>query len=341
MKISAKIAIAAAAAALIVVLICVAAPKTAPAALPTPTLEPTPTPTPSPTSSPSPTPEPTPEITPYQGAFGASFPDVFTDGETVETENSYRSYNVSVTVERVETETESGAGLVYVIADVYIRDIECLGTAIAGGTFGGARFSADMHDMANDANAIIAISGDYYQATVRVRARQGLVIRNGEVGYARNSPQCDMLVLYRDGKMEAIPAGCADAEAVTARDPWQAWTFGPILVMDGEVRSEDEYGLVKENILSRNPRTVIGYYEPGHYCFVCVVGRFKYSRGLELEELGRLMQSLGVDIAYNLDGGYTSFMLWHGKQINDQVRPRNDCSDIIYIREPVPKEVTD
>ena len=47
------------------------------------------------------------------------------------------------------------------------------------------------------------------------------------------------------------------------------WSFGPML-LDGEGRSMHEFDTT---VAAANPRTSIGYYEPGHYCFVAADGR--------------------------------------------------------------------
>ena len=53
-----------------------------------------------------------------------------------------------------------------------------------------------------------------------------------------------------------------------------------------------------------NPRSAVGYYEPGHYCFVVIDGRQPgYSKGATLMQLAQLFESLGCKEAYNLDGG--------------------------------------
>ena len=81
---------------------------------------------------------------------------------------------------------------------------------------------------------------------------------------------------------------------------------------------------------SANPRTVIGYYEPGHYCFLVVNGRGD-ERGLEMMELAQLCADMGMTAAYNMDGGQTSGMYFNGKTYGPCGR---DTADIVYIVEP-------
>ena len=73
----------------------------------------------------------------------------------------------------------------------------------------------------------------------------------------------------------------------------------------------DENGKAQEdfsasNVENANPRSVLGYFEPGHYCFVQVDGRGsrsklekgKTSRGMELTVLAEFMENLGCKAAY-------------------------------------------
>ena len=91
---------------------------------------------------------------------------------------------------------------------------------------------------------------------------------------------------------------------------------------------------ISRSLLKVNPRTALGYYEPGHYCFVVVDGRQPgYSQGASMETLARLMSSLGCAAAFNLDGGASSAMVFQDKLVN---RPsgHREINDMLIIREP-------
>ena len=90
--------------------------------------------------------------------------------------------------------------------------------------------------------------------------------------------------------METISGSETTLNDVLERDPWQAWQFGPSLLTEG---GRARTSFPNTSISPGNPRSCIGYYEPGHYCFVLVDGRQKASRGLSLKELAVLMESLG------------------------------------------------
>ena len=58
-----------------------------------------------------------------------------------------------------------------------------------------------------------------------------------------------------------------------------------------------------------------------------------YSVGLSISELAKLMQDLGCAAAYNLDGGISAQIAWHGNRVNHPGENRS-IRDILYIIEP-------
>ena len=273
-------------------------------------------------TTPQPTTAQTPEGMPQAtappldaGDWGDKFAGKFAQGETERTENSYRSRDISVTVEKVQEE-----GVTYFVADIYIRNLENFRTAFSGGEYGGSKQAT--LDMAVENGAVVALSGDYYAAH-----SSGLVIRNGEL--YRDTEYGDVCALYQDGVLETYEQDKADIPAIVERGAWQAWTFGPKLLTDG--RPMEKFN---SNVNPANPRSAIGYYEPGHYCFVLVDGRQQgYSKGMTLKELSQLFYDLGCVDAYNLDGGQTAVMAFDGKLASHPYEGGRKTSDILYIAE--------
>ncbi len=287
---------------------------------PEPTPSPTPAPTPAPT--PTPTPEPTPTPTPEPGTFGAKWGAIFTDeGVVYQGENYYQNENVYVVI-RVHHDEK----LTYTVADIYIRDISCLKTGFARDRYKG--HSEDPLEQAIRADALIALTGDFYS-----HEKRGLVIRNGEV-YRTELSDWDVCVLFKDGTMRTYSSQEAknSLDDILAAEPWQSWCFGPkLLSKDGlPVTKED----MNTTVWPKNPRNAIGYYEPGHYCFVNVDGRQgSYSQGMNMDELSELMYSLGCTEAYNLDGGATAAIIWQDAIFNKPAGGGRPVPDIIYIDE--------
>ncbi len=249
--------------------------------------------------------------------FGARFSGVFADGEPEITVDSYRSEHIYVKLSTVQRDD-----ITYYVQDIYLRNLSSLRTAFAEDTYGKAIKEHPL-DMAVRKNAVAAINGDYYGT----HSRRGVVIRNG-ILYRAEEAYGDVCLLGYDGVMWGV------TEDEFNRNPedhtkgvYQGWCFGPILVEDGVAKT----GFDSE-IADRNPRTAIGYFEPGHYCFIVVDGRQKgYSVGMTLDELAKLCEELGCKFAFNLDGGKSSVMIWRGRIANQPDRGGRDQSDIVYI----------
>lgn len=255
-------------------------------------------------------PSPTPDMKNWREKFA----DKFTDGEVVKTENSYQSANVNVSIERVEKD-----GTVYFVADIYLADIKYFKTAFGQNELGKNEFIH--HNLSNN-NGIVGINGD------NCRDNPCLIIRNGVYYDWHSSSTFDTLVMYNDGSMETISGPDVDFEAIKAEAPYQVWGFGPML-LDSTGQPMSDFNSTVAG--SKNPRTAIGYYEPGHYCFVAVDGRrADYSEGFTMEELSQLMFELGCKKAFNLDGGGSTQMAYMDEYVNIPSKDRT-VNDMIYI----------
>ena len=222
---------------------------------------------------------------------------------------------------------------VFTVADFYVRSIDLLRGAFAYGEFpktGSARLEP-ISKMAKDNNALLAINCDY----VEIRDN-GITYRNG-IMY-RDKARAELAVIYKDGTMEVM----RDKEYRALTDErkaeiWQTTSFAPILVKDSEVRTQFSGSVYTE----KHPRSAIGYFEPGHFCFVLADGRQPgYSMGVSIADLAKFMSSLGVTQAFNMDGGSSSEMIFLGETINHpsgiQVGTTGgrSSSDILYVCEP-------
>lgn len=241
----------------------------------------------------------------------------------ISTDTEYHDDQIDIvlTTMRVENTT------VYV-ADVQIADISLLKTALAGNTY-ARNLTETTSVQAANAGAILAINGDYYGAQER-----GYVLLNGVLYRASAQSGTDALVIGADGNFRIINEGETSADTLVREGAWQVLTFGPALINGGQVTvsSSDEVG----RAMTSNPRTAIGQISEGHYLLVVSDGRTKESTGLSLRQLAELMQSLGAQIAYNLDGGGSSTMVFQGRVVNNpttngrSIRERS-VSDIVYI----------
>ncbi len=280
---------------------------------PTPNPEPTPTPEPTPSPTPTPTPEP-------DGLIGWSIGGFVPREEQAFTDTEYVGESLHCTVSTVVDNELFGHKLTYYVVDIYLRDIRCLRTAAA------KTFKSDHRDtvarIAERSNALAAISGDMFNAH-----KHQLVIRNGEVFDTGTYDNWEVCFLYLDGTMETMTVDQYKKNG-PGKEVWQAWEFGPSL-LDADGHALEKFPTSKVKPL--NPRCAIGYYEPGHYCFVTVDGRQRHSSGLELKELSKLMEMLGCKVAFNLDGGESASLYWNGKIYSKPCNDGREMADIIYL----------
>ncbi len=240
---------------------------------------------------------------------------------TSSADKSYRDENISISL----TEYYENNTKIYV-ADVTLSSAEYLKTAFAKDSY-GKNITETTSDMAEDKNAVFAVNGDYYGAQ-----ESGYVIRNGVV-YRSTAKGADVLCVYTDGTLGIVSDSEYTADELVEKGVWQAFTFGPSLVEEGEVTVgvNDEVG----KAMASNPRTAIGMIDTNRFVFVVSDGRTSESSGLSLYELAQFMQGLGVKTAYNLDGGGSSTMYFNGQVINNPTSGRGikerGVSDIVYI----------
>lgn len=243
--------------------------------------------------------------------------------DAVLTERTYQDENISISIteHRVESTT------VYV-ADVRLSSAVYLKAAFADDIFGKNQKDVTSA-IAADHRAILAVNGDFcgYRP-------EGYVIRNG-ILYRRVMRQdfYEDLVIYADGSFATISEKERGAESLLKDGAVHVFSFGPTLVKGGEIAVSTTEEVARSK--KENPRTAIGILEPLHYLIVVSDGRTKESEGLSLYELAGFLKEQGCSLAYNLDGGGSSTMVFHGAIVNYPTNGNKAgerrVSDIVYI----------
>ncbi|MDR1801027.1 MAG: phosphodiester glycosidase family protein [Lachnospiraceae bacterium] len=236
------------------------------------------------------------------------------------TETSYDDENISINIEttRINDTTVH-------IADIIVKDVQYLKTALANNQY-GRNIDETTSEMASEHNAIFAINGDYYGFR-----DNGYVLRNGNL--YRTGGEGEALVLDLAGNLTSVNE--SEISEDIAGDAWQIWSFGPTLVEDGEI-AVGENSEISGKSAKSNPRTAIGQIGPLHYVAIVSEGRTSENAGLSLYQLAEVFVSRGCTIAYNLDGGGSSTMVFNGQVINNpttngrKIKER-EVSDIIYV----------
>ena len=243
------------------------------------------------------------------------------------TEDGYSDDTITV---RVETREEDG--VVWRIIYVDIAHPSQLRTATAGKPTSNSKATAKPSSMAAGKNAIAAINGDYFcdnPDKTTFEYRQGTKIRQ------KLNKKKDLLIIDMDGNFHTFIKSGADGKAELERyldeggTIMDAFMFGPALVKGGmRMRMDTEYGY---NPKGREPRAAIGQMGELSYVMVVAEGRSNSSDGVTHQELADFMFDLGCIEAYNLDGGNSATLIFHGEFYMDRsAASERPQSDIIY-----------
>lgn len=285
-----------------------------------------------------PTEVPTPAPTPIPGLLGDKYKEKFADGQPFSTEPN-TSETLADGTERTLIYTYAGKNaafeiyrckkgkVTYQIADVYVRDIANLTAAFEKDQNKTRKIRA----FAEESGVLVAVSSDYFAANAN---DEGLIIRNGMLIRSNPCKHSDLCVIYQDGTMRCFDCkkDRIDNNEILGSYPYHSFYFGPSLL--------DENGGAKtkfnSSLSGSNPRTVLGYYEPGHYAFISVLGDYNMidyggknlgnsgSPGMTLSELSTMCEALGMKAAYNLDGGRSIGMYWNGTLFGHNMRAIGD-----------------
>ena len=190
--------------------------------------------------------------------------------------------------------------------------------------------------IAQRVNAVLAINGDYYSYQA---PRGGYMIRQGEMYINKPIKRRDVLVIAGNGDFyiereitEETLAKYGELGGIV-----NSFNFGPGLLIDGEKcdRFKSLYNMAED----KAARACICQVERGRLEYLCVVSEGtddSKGGGLTLEEFTDYVATLGVQNAYNLDGGNSSALIYLGEKINAKGNPRHrPLSDIIYFASAV------
>ncbi len=250
----------------------------------------------------------------------------------------YEDGTLSVKVEKIATEKA-----VFCVARVKIADPSQLRTAVTpkGRT-------EKISTMARANNAVIAIGGEFFKSD-----EGGYIVRMGAVQQGRKKPYetRDLLCVDENGDFHIVlrkrdarddkgrttsinPDFTAQLKALTETHTLvNVFDFGPALIIDGALQPIPASHAF--NLDRNEPRCAIGQTGPLEYVLV-VVDTVKHhdrsgKEGATAAELAQFMLDQGCVQAYNLDGGNSCLMVFHGENYSDKTfNEERSVSDIIY-----------
>lgn len=179
-------------------------------------------------------------------------------------------------------------------------------------------------------NAVLIINGEFYIQRTRdtIVYRQGQMIRN-QVDSLKDVlviDDCgDFHLFTSENKADEIQA-FTDGGGVIVN----AFSFGPAYVVDGTpVTPRDDYYFTPNEHLSR---TVIAQVGELSYAFITCEGIAHDKAGFTQKEMADFLATLDLKLAYGLDGGQSTVMLFNNQYIG-RIRKSNERaqSDIVYV----------
>jgi len=258
------------------------------------------------------------------------------------TENGYQDSTIRITIESGRFEDRCD----YWTADITIKDPSQIRTSAAKGDF-RSKGTRDGLELCKILNAVLGLNGDFVNGTEKLDfgyvVRQGVLFRNNLDTAGRwNSHLMDVLAIDEDGDFHIIrraKAGDITDMKVEGKRIMNSFCFGPALVIDGKMVEDFDGADTWMNMGREYERQRIAFcqVEPLHYKVVCCSGPYTNtstlmkSTGLTLTDFTRLVAEQDVKTAYNLDGGDSSLLYFHGKRINEKPNQSiRKLQDVIY-----------
>jgi len=185
------------------------------------------------------------------------------------------------------------------------------------------------------ANAVLAANGDYFWMDVSKKG--SYVLRQGELYSHSLTGRSDILLIDEAADFHIIhKAQEGDIpEEIGGKKLINALCFGPALVENGKALTvEPDDFMITEKKAARMAICQIG---PLHYAVVACSCPSVNSAAMTLQEFANLLGTLGIECAYNLDGG-NSTMMFTGDRLINYNSSRREISDIIYFASAWPGE---
>ena len=226
----------------------------------------------------------------------------------------YLSASLQIVITRRE---DRSVPLVWFETDIRTRDGEAFRAAQTDPEHPGRKFQYP-YVISRDERFVLGFSDDFFATRMASKQTVGVIIRDGKILSAKTNrktghhlPNLDMMAQYPDGRLEVYECGERTAEELREAGAVNVFSFGPILLRDGEINE-----LVYTYYRDTEPRQALGMIEPGHYLLLSVQGRTKESRGTMLQRVAEMMREKGVTQALNLDGGNTMALIFRGRMLN-------------------------
>ena len=222
-------------------------------------------------------------------------------------------------------------GIFYYGAKITIKDGSQLRTACADDKSFVSTTKVPAKTMAKRKNAILAINGDYC-ANFGEHMKETYILRQGTVYKDKVNPDLDVLLVDEDGDFHVLPCETdlesADLTTIDGKKVYNAFQFGPALVIDGQPVND-------EKLLDRKHSPALSEpdYNNRRTC-ICQLGPREYmvliTNHINLPNFRDLVMSIAdCQTVYELDGGNSASLIFLGRRIDTENKERS-LPDIIY-----------
>ena len=155
------------------------------------------------------------------------------------------------------------------------------------------------------------------------------MIRNGIVYYDR--AETNSLAIRPDGTLQFLRPGATHASTLLAEGVRDTFSFGPLLVENGK-RVDQNF---EDKVYTM--RVVLGYSDPYHFLAVVAMR----DRPIQMTHImmADACVRYGCRMAYNLDGGHSTSLVFMGKELsmvslqNNQYDNIRGLSDVVMFLE--------
>lgn len=240
----------------------------------------------------------------------------------------YRDDSIDIRIERSNINETDYMAIYVTIADA--SQIRC-GLAAEY----PSQKTATVLSMAERFNGVLTINGDYFNYH-----KEGIVARNGELLRFRPTFKRDTLIIDDHGDFTILPSTTKEDYEAFEGNVFHAFCFGPWLVKDGVAITNEEIQASEVDIGKNSNTQRLALCQLGElsYLIVCTEGPSGgESKGLTIEQLANLCKDLGAIQAYNLDGGNSAAVIFHGEKINNvNNTKRRMIGDCVYFCTLVP-----
>ncbi len=214
----------------------------------------------------------------------------------------------------------------YYTANINMTDMNCIKTELYRGEFFKYRIG-DPLEMAENANAVLAINGDN-----AAYDSKGLVIRGSRL-YSTGDTEGKVLLMYHDGSFEIVNGeNVSDEETaneLVKNGVTNSFSGGFALIEDGVVAD------ATADWKDKKAYTCIGMIDKGSYFVIVSNSDSNGSTGLTKDELAKLMSKAGCTEAYILESGTECIMIYKDEIKNNLCgrKKQRSINDIIYFAE--------